>query len=267
MNALTTIRRVLTDPRVRDMDTDGDDRIDLHRSILTQKKMMKGVFLHFYDLFVDYNTRLFSGDGKLVELGSGAGFVKEVVPNMVVTDVVAAPGLDMVLDSQDMDLQDGSVRAILGINCFHHFSDPDAFFGELQRVLVRGGGCVLIEPYHGVLARPFYRNLHDGEHFNMSQDSWRTQGESGAMTNANQALSYMVFVRDRARFDREYPGLEIVEVKTISNYLQYLLSGGLNFRQLVPNALIGTVKLTERLLRPMESLSALHHVIVLRKRS
>jgi hypothetical protein len=54
------------------------------------------------------------------------------------------------------------------------------------------------------------------------------------MEGANQALSYIVFERDRERFERLFPDLEIVEQSWIANYPRYLLSGGLNFRQLLP---------------------------------
>jgi len=48
----------------------------------------------------------------------------------VATDVVPSPGLDAVIDAQAMDLGDGSVRALYGQNCFHHFPDPPRFLAE-----------------------------------------------------------------------------------------------------------------------------------------
>jgi hypothetical protein len=51
----------------------------------------------------------------------------------------------------------------------------------------------------------------------------------------------------------------------LTNYLRYLLSGGLNFRQLVPDRLLPVIKLLEGALRPARNILALHHVIVIRK--
>ena len=51
----------------------------------------------------------------------------------------------------------------------------------------------------------------------------------------------------------------------LSNYLRYLMSGGLNFRQLAPNALIPVLKGVERLLYPIQSHLALHHLIAVRR--
>ena len=83
-----------------------------------------------------------------VEIGAGVSGFKALCPDLLTTDIMPAEHLDMVLDAHDMDLADNSVRAIFGINCFHHFRDPEAFFRELQRVLVPGGGCILVEPFH-----------------------------------------------------------------------------------------------------------------------
>jgi hypothetical protein len=85
------------------------------------------------------------------------------------------------------------------------------------------------------------------------------------MQGANQALSYIVFFRDRARFESELPELEITQSFPLGNYLRYLLSGGLNFRQLVPSGSEGALRALERSLRPARRLLALHHVVVLRR--
>jgi hypothetical protein len=85
------------------------------------------------------------------------------------------------------------------------------------------------------------------------------------MVGANQALTYLVFVRDRAKFLRKFPQLKIVHEKPLTNYVRYLLSGGLNFRALVPDWTSGVIRLCEILLTPAAPLLALHHVIVLKR--
>ena len=53
-----------------------------------------------------------------------------------------------VCRGEALPFSDGSVRALYGINVFHHLPSPRDFFRELVRVLGSGGGAVLIEPYH-----------------------------------------------------------------------------------------------------------------------
>jgi hypothetical protein len=87
------------------------------------------------------------------------------------------------------------------------------------------------------------------------------------MSGANQALSYIVFVRDRAKLLALHPQLEIVEHRPLNNYLRYLLCGGLNFRSLLPGFTAPLIKGVEWLLTPFNRIFALHHIIVIRKKS
>lgn len=265
MSILHKIRNSLAEPRLAGIDIDGEDRILVHRRILQEKPMLKGVFDEIYRKLWSLDERHFSGTGKRVEIGAGVSGFKDLYPDLVTTDIVAAPHLDFVLDAHDMQFEDESVRCFYGMNCFHHFHDPEAFFRELLRTLVPGGGCILVEPFHGPVAARFYRDVFDSETFDATQTTWTSQ--SGVMSDANQALSYIVFKRDRARFEQLFPGLEIVEQRWLRNYPRYLLSGGLNFRQLMPTFTIPLLKGLEILAVPIGRLCALHHYIVLRKRS
>jgi hypothetical protein len=85
------------------------------------------------------------------------------------------------------------------------------------------------------------------------------------MHGANQALSYLVFVRDRKVFEQKYPGLEIVHQELCSSHWKYLLSGGLNFRQLLPDWMAPVIGFFGVLLAPFNRLFSLHHIVVLRK--
>ena len=89
---------------------------------------------------------------------------------------------------------------------------------------------------------------------------------TGPTQQANQALSHIVFDRDRAQFERELPGLELVETFPIENYLRYLLSGGLNFRQLAPGFTEPALRALESALAPARPVMALRYVVVLSRR-
>jgi SAM-dependent methyltransferase len=153
------------------------------------------------------------------------------------------------------------------MNCFHHFPKKEAFLRELLRIVHPGGGCVLVEPYFGPCASLLYKRLFTSETFDKSAASWNREDGARVMVGANQAASYLVFVRDRARFSALFPDLEIVHLEPLGNYLRYLLSGGLNFRPLVPPGAAGALTLVETLLIPLRHVLALHQVIVIRKRA
>jgi len=263
---LRWLRDRLVEPRLAGIDLDSDERITVHRRILLEKRMFQRVMREFYQLCMDLDTRYLAGDGDRVELGAGTSLFKHFFPGIISTDVKAAPHLDRVTDALHMPFPDASVRAFYAIDCFHHFPDPEGFFGELERTLVPGGGCILIEPYHGPLARQIYARLFDTESFDPNQRGWSGQAATiGVMRGANQALSYVLCTRDRSTFQARHPDLSIRLEFPLDNYVRYLASGGLNFRPLVPAALEPALRLCELLLRPLKRLLALHHVIVLRK--
>jgi SAM-dependent methyltransferase len=200
-----------------------------------------------------------------VEIGAGVSFFKKLYPEVVSTDIKQAENLDMVVDALAMPFTNDSIRAVYGLNCFHHFPDPDRFFCELERVLTPGGGCVLIEPYYGPVARRVFKKLFATETFDLSQANWENQGNH-VMSGANQALSYIVFVRDLDKLTALHPKLEIVDHQPLNNYLRYLLCGGLNFRSLLPGFTAPFIKGLEWLLTPLNHIFALHHIIVIRKK-
>ena len=255
---------ILRDPILDGMDVDGTNRFNLHRKMLEKKRMLREVFTEFHHLFRMMNAQFLDGKGIEVELGSGVAPMRDSYPEVLATDIVNAPNLDKVVNAEAMDFVDNTVKAIYGQNCFHHFPHPDAFFDELNRVLIPGGGAILLEPYYGPVASFLFKRLFRTEGFDKTYPSWNTPA-IGPMNGANQALSYIVFVRDRVDFELKHPTLKIVYQRQVGNYLQYLISGGLNFRQLLPDSLTEFVYFLEKILSPLNRWTALHHIIVIRK--
>lgn len=260
------LRKLLAEPRLRGADVDSDRFVELHRQILLEKPVMLAVFREFYDAILEADERYFTAPGARVELGAGSSLFRNFHPEVISTDIKFTGSLLAVVDAQALPFRRDAVRAYYGINCFHHFPDPSRFFNQLAVLLPPGGGCVLIEPYHGPVARMFYRRLFETERFDREQREWTSEG-TGPMTGANQSLSYIVFTRDAAEFSRRFPKLEVVKQLPMTNYARYVLSGGLNFRALLPARMGGMVRTMERLLSPLAKWCALHHLIVLRKRA
>jgi hypothetical protein len=266
MNLFQLIRNHLQEPSLIGVDPDSEHLLEIQIDILSKKKMMREVFTEFYDKCIELDKKHFgNSNGKQVEVGAGVSFFKKRYPGIISTDIKKAVNLDMVVDVQKMPFEDLSVRAIYGINCFHHVPNPDLFFVELERVLDKGCGCILIEPYHGTVARYFYKRIFKSETFDANQKDWNNES-MGYMNGANQALSYIVFKRDQKKFEGKYPNLEIVAQRPLNNYLRYLLSGGLNFKQVLPSFFAPAIKCIEFLLIPLNSILALHQVVVIRKR-
>ena len=264
-----TIRNLLLDPRIKDssLDRDGVDLLRVHSEIIKSKTMIRHIFQEFYDLCIELDKAYLDGLGKVVELGSGVSFIKETDPHIITSDIKDYKGVDIVVDAQNMQFEDNEIHAFYGINCFHHFPEPKKFFNELIRTLKPGAGAILIEPYYGFFSDIIYKKVHEDEFYDKKQLLWETgQNINQYMTGANQALSYLIFKRDRRYFEESFPELEIVHTAVINNYLRYLVSGGVNFKQMLPDFTEGTLKSIEKILTPFNKVFGLHHVVVLKKK-
>lgn len=259
------IRRLLAEPRLVDADPDAPGLVDLHRRILASKPLTRSVFLEVYRACRAADERHLAGDGARVEIGAGSSFLGTIYRDVLTTDIKPAAGIERVVDAMAMPFATGSVRAVYGIHCFHHLPDPARFLAELVRVLAPGGGCILVEPYYGPLAAFVYRRLFTSEGFDPRQQAWRTP-MGGPMSGANQALSYVVFARDRDRLRSDYPQLELVLTRPLTSWIRYLASGGLNFRTLAPGWSDTLLRGAELALAPAARWLALHHLLVLRRR-
>lgn len=257
---------LLRDSSIESVNVDGEDRFSVHSKILARKQMLREVFTEFHNIFRTLDEKYFSASGTRIELGAGIAPIRNSYPDVLATDVVHGPHLDRVLNAENMNLPDTTVRVFYGQNCFHHFPHPDRFFSELDRVLMPGGGVILLEPYYGPFAAFLFKRLFKTEGFDKKFPSWETP-VTGPMNGANQALSYIIFVRDRTDFERKYPTLKIVHHELCQNHFKYLLSGGLNFRQLLPDWMVPAINFFQIVLSPFNRWLSLHHIVVIRKQT
>lgn len=184
-------------------------------------------------------------DGLAVELGSGGGFVKQVLPAVVTSDVIAYADVDQVVDATAMPFADGSLRALFLQNVLHHLPDVSAFLREAERCLAVGGRLLIVDQYPGWIGGPIYRHLHH-ERFDEHTVDWRFPS-TGPLSAANGALAWIVFERDRLRLQREHPLLQLVAFRRHTP-LCYWLAGGLKHWSLLPGPLFGAAALLDRAL-------------------
>jgi SAM-dependent methyltransferase len=255
---------LLREPGTEALDVDSGTRLACHKAIFERKRMIQEVFGEFHALFRRLEDRYLDATGIAIELGAGVAPMRDTYSDVLSTDIVLAPRLDVVMDAQRMALAAASVRVVYAQNSFHHFPDPERFLSELERVLAPGGGAIILEPYYGPAATFVYRRLFRTEGFEKEVPTWETPS-SGPMHGANQALSYIVFVRDRARLEGHFPSLRLIHREPVGNYLRYLCSGGLNFRQIVPDFATPLLRAIEWAASPCNRWLALHHVLVLKK--
>ena len=166
------LREILYEPRVRDFDVDSADFLALHAQILQEKPILYDAFRDFYIQMARLCDEYLKVPGREIELGSGAGFFPDIRLSVEKSDIRILPGNSLVLDAQNLDLPDQSVRCLYGVNVFHHLPEPEMFFSELKRVCVPGGGCILIEPHGGPASAALHKRLHNNEYFDPEATEW-----------------------------------------------------------------------------------------------
>lgn len=242
--------------------TDLDDPLVtlLHSRVINSKPFLKRLYKEFYSEFKD---SINDGSKVLIELGSGGGFIKEVFPRVFTSDVISLSHLDIRFSALEIPFQDQTVDAYFMIDVLHHINDPVMFFRELGRSLKTGGKIVMIEPANTVWGRFIYSHFHH-EPF-VTSAGWGFE-KKGPLTSANGALPWIIFCRDRERFERDFPSLKITKIRFHTPF-RYLVSGGVSMRQMLPSFSYTLVKGLETALTPLNKYLGMFMTIELQKES
>jgi SAM-dependent methyltransferase len=239
-------------------DLDDPQTTVLHSQIIKGKAFLRNLYIDFYKIFkksTGPNAKV------VVELGSGGGFIKEIIPGVITSDIINVPNIDMIFSAEQMPFEDGSVDAFFMIDVLHHIKRPKNFLAEAQRCLKSGGKMVMIEPANTIWYRLIVKNFHH-EVFDTSA-GWEIN-ETGPLSGANGALAWIIFQRDRKLFESEFENLKIKDIGFHTPF-RYILSGGLTYRQLVPAFMYGFVNFLEICLRPFSKWLGMFETIVLEK--
>ncbi len=199
-----------------------------------------------------------------LEFGSGGGFLHDVIPGVITSDIVPVRGVETVIDAQHIPFRDRSLNSIYMTHVLHHIPNAELFFREANRVLAPGGIIAMVEVAATPFARFFFSNFHP-EPFLPRAQHW-TFNQENAMLDSNQALSWIIFKRDIQRFQTLFPEFEICEMRLLP-WFSYFVSGGVTKPYLIPNFLTPLINGIDMLLLPLNRLFALHWYIIVRKRA
>lgn len=254
------IKRWLEHPLTRGLDLDDPRTTHLRRRILDENRFLRRIYEEWYRGLA---AALPPGGGRVLELGSGAGFLAEVIPGLVRSEVFYRPGIDVVLDGLALPFAAGSLRGVVMTNVLHHLPRPVEFFHEAARCVRPGGVVAMVEPWVTPWSRFVYGRLHH-EPFLPTAEEWEIPA-GGPLSGANDALPWILFHRDRGRFEREAPEWRIRSIEPIMPF-RYLASGGISLRPLMPAAAYPLWKGFERALQPWRDRLAMFAAVVLERR-
>ena len=204
--------------------------------------------------------------GGTMEIGSGIGSIKKVIPDCICTDMFENPWVDGVENVYGLSFGDGELSNVIMFDVFHHLRHPGDALREVYRVLKSKGRLIIVEPYISVLGRVVYGMFHD-EPVSMKQEiCWDGSDGFDAATDgyyAAQGNAMRVFCS--GEYDEQLAGWDRVAVKKLAG-ISYAASGGFSKRQLYPTFMYPFMKGVDFCCDFMPWLFATRLMVVLEKR-
>ena len=212
-----------------------DQRQINHREVWERKETIRL-------LYRDFHRRLLEScpEGPVLDIGGGTAHVKDSRPDIISTDILRFPGIDVVADAHRLPFPGRYFSGVVMLDVLHHLERPVEFLSEASRVLEPGGRLAMIEPAMTPIARRFYENFHE-EPVDMRADPFAPVAIDPDRDpfDANQAIPSLLFTSAaaRSRLEAEVPSLRVTRVGWLSLFA-YPLSGGFQNWSLMPAALV-----------------------------
>ncbi|GIV28580.1 MAG: hypothetical protein KatS3mg027_2394 [Bacteroidia bacterium] len=232
---------------------------ELHRKIILETPFLKKVYLNWYKEFQNVVNE--NSSGTYLELGSGGGFLKDILPQVITSDILPLSYIDKQINAEQLPFENKSLDGIFMLNVFHHIPRPYLFLKESQRVLKSRGKIVMIEPANTMFSRFIYKKFHH-EPFDEGGELSIEAGRP--LSHSNQALPYIYFIREKKYFQENFPELKILKIDYHTTLL-YLLSGGVSYYPFVPAFTFDFFHIFEKCIKPFQRFTALFQTIIIEK--
>jgi SAM-dependent methyltransferase len=203
--------------------------------------------------------------GITVELGSGIGNIKEVIPHCLRTDLFPNPWLDQVENAYSLSFKNDSVANVILFDVFHHLQYPGKAFEEFYRVLIPGGRVLIFDPCLSLLGLLVYGLAHHEPIGIWRKISWRAPDNWTPIDDsyyAAQGNAYRIFWGTQVQ--QNLPKWKVLSRARFSA-ISYVCSGGYSKPQLYPDSAYGIMRGIDTLLDYLPQIFATRLLVVLEK--
>ncbi len=199
-----------------------------------RKPILRTIYHGFHE---EIARHLSSLDSPLVvELGSGIGNIKEVIPHALRTDLFPNPWLDQTENAYALSFGDETVSDLILFDVFHHLRYPGTALKEFRRALRPGGRVLVFDPFISLLGLVVYGLLHkESIHWRQEIEWYAPAGWDPHQVDyyaAQGNATRVFFSRITPRLFKDWT---IVTRKRYSAF-SYVASGGYSGPQLYPDS-------------------------------
>lgn len=237
--------------------------IQRNREAWRRKPLLRAVYRDFHQtIAARLNAAL---DGLTVEVGSGIGSIKEVIPQCITSDMFPNPWLDRQENAYRLSFADRSIANLILFDVWHHLEFPGTALAEFHRVLVPGGRLIVFEPAMSLLGSLVYTlGHHEPVAFHQPVEWFAPSGFSleDPPYFAAQSRAHRLFMLGEQRDHLQ--GWRVAETLSLAS-LAYFVSGGFSKPQLLPVMLHPCLRWLDALLSRLPWLFAARLLVVLEK--
>ncbi len=208
--------------------------------IIKNKSFLKKIYEEWYSLIINH----LDSREDVLEIGSGAGFLDDFLPNLITSEVFYVDNAKLITDAQHLPFGNNTLNAIVMTDILHHIPNCNLFFREASRAIRPGGKIIMVEPWNNLWSRFIYTNFHH-EPFDISRAEWAFPSH-GPLSSANGGLPWILFKRDKDLFVEKFKNLTVHNIKPIMPF-SYILSGGLSIVSLLPGYSYKSIRFLEKL--------------------
>src|SRR6185312_9114426 len=112
-----SLKSLLAHPLTKGLDLDDPQTTDLRLRIVKSKPFLRRIY---DDWYTSIRAGIPPGEGSILELGSGAGYFQQFVPEAIQSEVFLCRNVDLVTDARRLPFADGGLKAIVMTDVFHH---------------------------------------------------------------------------------------------------------------------------------------------------
>jgi SAM-dependent methyltransferase len=244
-------------------DIDDVATVAKHKRVIESNPLLYDVYDHWYKELAPSAKATERLPGRMIEIGCGSSHIEKYISNVTKTDCISHFNAELVVNAEELPFEGESLRVIFMAGVLHHLSNPKSFFREADRCLVPGGRIAMVEPSGTLLANFMIRNFHPYETHDLKAVDWINHN-SGRLSGANNALPSIIFERDRAIFEREFPRLKILSIRH-HTFLQLYASGGYSYHPFLPASLLPVIRFVERTTSPLHRWLGLSMTVIIEK--